>query len=177
VHQVILLTCIRHLYQQQLQLVEIRNQKPVVFFIVDNLLINNPENSVETAPDAGRIKYLIRRKYFCCLVTAGSFIRRTHYIIVFFSKLFQMKQFILSATFFLLIVQLFAQAAKVKKRTNTVKSDEIKIPMQPAYWEYDTSTTEFVNYKNTEAVRGKNGKGYQVFLKNNIFKNGTMNSM
>ena len=85
-----------------------------------------------------------------------------------------MKQFILSATFFLLIVQLFAQAAKVKKGTNTVKSDEIKIPMQPAYWEYDTSTTEFVNYKNTEAVRGKNGKGYQVFLKNNIFKNGTI---
>ena len=85
-----------------------------------------------------------------------------------------MKQFILSATFFLLIVQLFAQAAKVKKGTNTVKSDEIKIPMQPAYWEYDTSTTEFVNYKNTETVRGKNGKGYQVFLKNNIFKNGTI---
>ena len=85
-----------------------------------------------------------------------------------------MKQFILSATFFLLIIQLFAQAAKVKKGTNTVKSDEIKIPMQPAYWEYDTSTTEFVNYKNTEAIRGKNGKGYQVFLKNNIFKNGTI---
>src|SRR5437773_9677242 len=85
-----------------------------------------------------------------------------------------MRRFILSATFCLLVVQLFAQTAKVKKEINTANTDEIKIPMQPAYWEYDTSTTEFVNYKNAEAVRGKNGRGYQIFLKNYIFTNGTI---
>ena len=78
----------------------------------------------------------------------------------------KIKTFILSGVFFLFAIQLFAQKAK--------STTEIKIPMQPAYWEYDTATTEFVNYKNTAVVKGKNGNGYQVFLKDHIFTNGTI---
>jgi hypothetical protein len=62
--------------------------------------------------------------------------------------------------------QLSAQKAKPKS--------EIKIPMEPSYWKYDSSTTEFVTYKETKAVRGKKGNGYQVFLKNQSFANGTI---
>jgi hypothetical protein len=83
-----------------------------------------------------------------------------------------MRRLILSANFFLITAYLFSQTAKVKKEIKAPGTDEIKIPMQPAYWEYDTSTTEFVNYKNAASVKGKNGKPYQVFLKNRIFTNG-----
>lgn len=51
---------------------------------------------------------------------------------------------------------------------------EIKIPMEPAYWKYDTARTEFVSYKNAKAVKGKNGQGYQIFLKDYTFGNGTI---
>ncbi len=46
--------------------------------------------------------------------------------------------------------------------------------MQPSYWEYDSATTEFVTYKNTPVVRNKPGKGFQIFLKNQAFTNGTI---
>jgi hypothetical protein len=85
-----------------------------------------------------------------------------------------MRRSILFAFLLLSTVCVFAQNAKQKKNNNTLAAAEIKIPMQPAYWEYDTSTTEFINYKNTEAVRGKNGNGYQIFLKNHIFTSGTI---
>lgn len=71
-------------------------------------------------------------------------------------------------------IDVFAQSSKTKKEIKPVESKEIKIPMQPDYWEYDTAATEFVNYKNTTAIRGKNGRGYQVFLKNHVFTNGTI---
>jgi hypothetical protein len=83
------------------------------------------------------------------------------------------KAFILFAIFIPAAAHLFAQSAKSRKDIMD-QTKEIKIPMEPAYWEYDTSTTEFVNYKNTEAVRGKNGKGYQVFLKDHVFASGTV---
>jgi hypothetical protein len=85
-----------------------------------------------------------------------------------------MRRSILSAIFFISAVCVFAQNSKSKKNNKALAAIEIKIPMQPAYWEYDTVTTEFVNYKNIEAVRGKNGKSYQIFLKNHIFTNGTI---
>lgn len=85
-----------------------------------------------------------------------------------------MRRPILSAIFLLSTVCVFAQTSKSKKNNNALAATEIKIPMQPAFWEYDTSTTEFINYKNAGTVRGKNGKGYQIFLKNHIFTNGTI---
>ena len=53
-------------------------------------------------------------------------------------------------------------------------AQEIKIPMQPAFWEYDSSAVQFTNYRGTPAAMNKNGKYYQIFLKNHIFRNGTI---
>jgi len=85
-----------------------------------------------------------------------------------------MRHPVLFAIFLLNTACVFAQNSTSKKNNTALTATEIKIPMQPAYWVYDSSTTEFINYKNTEAVRGKNGKGYQIFLKNHIFANGTI---
>lgn len=51
---------------------------------------------------------------------------------------------------------------------------EIKIPMAASSWEYDSSKVEFVKYNSTDAIQGKNGAYYQVFLKNHVFANGTI---
>jgi hypothetical protein len=53
------------------------------------------------------------------------------------------------------------------------KPTEIRVSMKPSAWEYDSTTTEFVMYKNTPVVRGKKG-GYQIFLKNQTFASGTI---
>lgn len=84
------------------------------------------------------------------------------------------KSLILFAIFILCSLQLFAQSVKSKKQIQLNLTKEIKIPMEPAYWEYDTSSAEFVTYKNTKAVRGKNGKGFQIFLKDYVFTSGTI---
>lgn len=55
-----------------------------------------------------------------------------------------------------------------------LSAQEIKIPMQPAFWEYDSSAVQFTNYRNVPAVMNKNGKYYQIFLKNQVFRNGTI---
>ena len=54
------------------------------------------------------------------------------------------------------------------------KGQEIKIPMQPAYWDYDSSQVEFVKNRDVAAVKGKNGAYYQIFLKDRVFTNGTI---
>lgn len=82
-----------------------------------------------------------------------------------------MKQSVLFIVFFSLTVCCIAQRTKAKKE---IAGTAIKIPMTPAYWEFDTSNTEFVTYKNTSVVKGKDGKGFQVFLKNKIFTEGTI---
>jgi hypothetical protein len=82
-----------------------------------------------------------------------------------------MKQSVLFIVFFSLTVCCIAQRTKAKKE---IAGTEIKIPMTPAYWEFDTSVTEFVTYKNTNVIKGKDGKGFQVFLKNEIFSEGTI---
>ncbi len=53
-------------------------------------------------------------------------------------------------------------------------AQEIKIPMQPGVWEHDTSKVEFVKHRNVAAIKGKNGAYYQVFLKDRVFANGTI---
>jgi hypothetical protein len=84
------------------------------------------------------------------------------------------KSFSLFTVFILVTVHLFAQPAKRNKQITTDLAREIKIPMEPSYWEYDTSAAEFITYKNTEAVRSKNGMPYQIFLRNYVFASGTI---
>lgn len=74
----------------------------------------------------------------------------------------------------LFTLQIFAQRTKTKQTIKKAGNETFQIPMKPAYWEYDTSAAEFTTYKNTDVVKGKNGRGYQVFLKNHIFTNGTI---
>lgn len=92
-----------------------------------------------------------------------------------YTQLFAMRiKFIivLSALFCCMSLATYAQKTKTINKEEQTK--ETKIPMQPAYWDYDTSAAEFVNYKNTEVLRGRNGKGFQAFLKDHIFSNGTI---
>ena len=85
-----------------------------------------------------------------------------------------MKQIILSAACFLSAIYLFAQPGKAKKEAKSPQPKEIKVPMEPAYWEYDSSAAEFVTYKNTRAIKSKNGRGFRATAKNQVFANGTI---
>jgi len=60
------------------------------------------------------------------------------------------------------------------QKTKQAASGEIKILMTPDYWEYDTATTEFITYKNTRVIKGKNGNGFQAFVRKLNFANGTI---
>jgi hypothetical protein len=63
-------------------------------------------------------------------------------------------------------IQLFAQKGNMPK--------EIRIPMEPAFWEYDSTAVVFTTHRNVKAAKTKNGKGYQIFLKNHVFTDGTI---
>lgn len=82
-----------------------------------------------------------------------------------------MRQLLFFSFFFAFTICGNTQKTKAKKES---ASSSIIIPMQPAYWEFDSSSTVFTSYKNTDAVRGKNGNGFQIFLKDHIFTNGTI---
>ncbi|WP_153797122.1 hypothetical protein [Foetidibacter luteolus] len=56
----------------------------------------------------------------------------------------------------------------------TSYAQEVKIPMQAQAWEYDSSKVEFAKHASVDAIKGKNGAYYQVFLKNQVFANGTI---
>ena len=56
----------------------------------------------------------------------------------------------------------------------TTFSQDINIPMEPKYWDYDTSKVEFVKHRSVSAVKNKNGAYYAIFLKNQVFTNGTI---
>jgi hypothetical protein len=74
-------------------------------------------------------------------------------------------------TIFFTILQLFAFAALAQKmKTKSLK--EIRIPMQPEHWEYDTANIKFIMHRNVDAVQIK--KGAPLFLKNQKFSNGTI---
>jgi hypothetical protein len=53
-------------------------------------------------------------------------------------------------------------------------AQEIKIPMQATAWNYDSTQVEFVNHRSVPAIKGKKGAYYQVFLKDQVFTNGTI---
>jgi len=59
-----------------------------------------------------------------------------------------------------------AQKAKAKPAAG------ISIPMEPAYWQYDTANIEFIMHRDVKAVYVKNGA--PLYLKNQQFSNGTI---
>jgi hypothetical protein len=79
-----------------------------------------------------------------------------------------MKSFITILLAILYMVTFAALAQKLK----TKSKQEIKIPMQPRYWEYDTANIKFIMHRDVEAVQVK--KGVPLFLKNQNFSNGTI---
>jgi hypothetical protein len=74
-----------------------------------------------------------------------------------------------------ILLILFASAFSfVYAQKSRNSSKDIIVVMEPSAWEYDSSSVEFVNHRNAKAVRGKNGNGYQIFLKDHQFTNGTI---
>jgi len=53
-------------------------------------------------------------------------------------------------------------------------AQEIKCPMEAAYWEYDPAQVEFVTHRSVKAARGTDGAYYQLHLKDHKFSNGTI---
>ncbi|NJB71612.1 hypothetical protein GGR42_002074 [Saonia flava] len=49
-----------------------------------------------------------------------------------------------------------------------------KIPMDATHWEHDSTTVEFVMHRGVLAAKNKPNKYYQIFLKDHIFTNGTI---
>jgi hypothetical protein len=69
----------------------------------------------------------------------------------------------------------FAQQPKsVKQKVNTATPSEIKIPLEPKFWAHDTASAQFINHRGVSAVKSKNPGGFQVFLKDQPFANGTI---
>ena len=46
--------------------------------------------------------------------------------------------------------------------------------MDATHWEYDNTKAEFTAHRGVSAVKGKDGVSYQIFLKNHLFTNGTI---
>jgi Domain of Unknown Function (DUF1080) len=77
--------------------------------------------------------------------------------------------------FFPAVLALFLMSLATFAQKSKTKSDpEIKIPMEPAYWEYDPEKTEFTTDGNLKVFRIKNARGNKVSLKNQTFANGTI---
>jgi hypothetical protein len=80
--------------------------------------------------------------------------------------------------FFILLSAIQVDAQTTRPRTEKAprrgKAAEIKIPMEPEYWGYDTARVEFVSHRSVPAVTGRNGAYYQIFLKDHVFTDGTI---
>src|SRR6185312_10123350 len=66
---------------------------------------------------------------------------------------------------------IFAQKQKTQKNATP---QEIKIPLDAAHWDYDSASVEFINHLGVPSAVNKKGRGYQVFLKNQSFSDGTI---
>jgi len=72
----------------------------------------------------------------------------------------------------LVIIFLCPFAGAVFGQKNKGKNEvEIRVPMDAAHWEHDTSHAEFVTHRNVKAVKPRKG-GYQITLKDQVFKDG-----
>lgn len=80
-----------------------------------------------------------------------------------------MKPTIQQITLLLFVLTMFAFSAVAQKAK--IKS-EIRIPMEPAHWEYDTASIQFKIHRDVKAVYVKNGA--PLYLKNQQFSNGTI---
>jgi hypothetical protein len=86
-----------------------------------------------------------------------------------------MKKSILCVTVLLFTINAFTQKEKAKKEAKIPgQTNEIKIPMEPAFWEYDSSNVAFFTNRDVKAIKAKNGNGVQVFLKDHVFTSGTI---
>jgi hypothetical protein len=56
--------------------------------------------------------------------------------------------------------------------TLLANAQEMKIPMEAKFWLHDTASTQFITHRGVPAVKGKNGRGFQIFLKDKVFTNG-----
>jgi hypothetical protein len=75
----------------------------------------------------------------------------------------------------LLIVLISAPAiCTFAQKSKTKQASQFNFTMEPSYWEHDANQVEFVTHRSVPAVRGKNGAYYQIFLKDQVFKNGTI---
>lgn len=82
-----------------------------------------------------------------------------------------MRSTIKKNTILLAILSLIAFSVTAQK-AKTKTSAEIRIPMEPAYWEYDAASIEFTTHENVKSVYVKNGA--PLFLKDQKFSNGTI---
>jgi len=82
-----------------------------------------------------------------------------------------MKSTIKKAAFLIVMLPLVSLTAFCRQ-TKTKGEKEIRIPMQPAAWQYDTAAAEFIMHEGTAAVHTKTGA--PIFLKNQSFSNGTI---
>ncbi|HEU4552206.1 MAG TPA: hypothetical protein VFS25_05205 [Chitinophaga sp.] len=82
-----------------------------------------------------------------------------------------MKRTIKKASLLLASLSLFTLTA-ISQKSRSKVSAEIRIPMQPQYWEYDTAGAEFITNRGVEAVHIKNGA--PLFVKGQQFSNGTI---
>lgn len=76
--------------------------------------------------------------------------------------------------FFLALLSTIQVDAQTNRTSRRGKATEIRIPMEPQYWKFDSSQVEFVTHRSLPAVKGKNGAYYQIFLKDHEFTNGTI---
>lgn len=58
------------------------------------------------------------------------------------------------------------------QKTKAKPAAEINIPMEPSYWQYDTTNIEFIIHRDVKAVYVKSGA--PLYLKNQQFSNGTI---
>jgi hypothetical protein len=69
---------------------------------------------------------------------------------------------------------LFTMAIPTFGQQKNAPLKEIKIPMEAVFWDYDSSSVEFVTHRNVKAAMPKPGRGYQIALKNQAFSDGTI---
>jgi hypothetical protein len=87
-----------------------------------------------------------------------------------------MKKQILSSIVQLFTASLLAQDGNADEQVYASREKNgtvIKIPMDPSSWKHDGGAVEFVMHRNVMAARPK-GNGYQIFLKDHVFANGTI---
>ena len=82
-------------------------------------------------------------------------------------------------TILLCFVQMKSFGQKNERAKSEPKTElkEIIIPMLAKYWKYDSTKVEFVSHRgvpSAHSINTRNNSGYQIFLKNYIFTNGTI---